>query len=114
MNLQGLIRQANSSFMKELLFDYEPLQALISMYNDQFLGSPQLQINVNFQSSNDVIAMIHNVASSDWFTSIETSGDKEGLTKTARAQEEEIPLCQLFQLSDIACAVNKIVLFIRD
>jgi hypothetical protein len=79
-NLQGLIRQANSSFMKELLFDYEPLQALISMYNDQFLGSPQLQINVNFQSSNDVIAMIHNVASSDWFTSIETSGDKEGLT----------------------------------
>jgi hypothetical protein len=79
-NLQGLIRQANSSFMKELLFDYEPLQALISMYNDQFLGSPQLQINVNFQSSNDVIAMIHNVASSDWFTSIETSGDKQGLT----------------------------------
>jgi hypothetical protein len=79
-NLQGLIRQANSSFMKELLFDYEPLQALISLYNDQFLGSPQLQINVNFQSSNDVIAMIHNVASSDWFTSIETSGDKEGLT----------------------------------
>jgi hypothetical protein len=79
-NLQGLIRQANSSFMKELLFDYEPLQALISMYNDQFLGSPQLQINVNFQSSNDVIATIHNVASSDWFTSIETSGDKHGLT----------------------------------
>ena len=79
-NLQWLIRQAHSSFMKELLFDYEPLQALISMYNDQFLGSPQLQISVNFQSSNDVIAMIHSVASSDWFTSIETSGDKQGLT----------------------------------
>jgi hypothetical protein len=79
-NMQAIIRQANSFLMKELLFDYEPLQSLISVYNDQFLGSPQLQISVNFQSCSDVVQMIHNVASSDWFTSIDTSSDKEGLS----------------------------------
>jgi hypothetical protein len=79
-NTQAIIHQANASLMKELLFDYEPLQSLISMYNDQFLGSPQLQISVNFQPCSDVIQMIHNVASSDWFTSLDSSADKDGLS----------------------------------
>lgn len=79
-NLQGIVRQANFSLMRELQFDYEPLQSLISIYNDQFLCSPQNQIKVNFHSCNDVVTMIHQVASSDWFCSNDTSGDKEGLS----------------------------------
>ncbi len=78
--MQETIRQANSSLMKELQFDYEPLQALTEIYNDQFMCSPQHQIGISFGSSDDVISTIHSVASSPWFTSIDTSDDKEGLT----------------------------------
>jgi hypothetical protein len=79
-NIQSVIRRANLSLMREFPFDYEPLQSWISIYNDQFLCSPQNQINVSFDSSVDVVAMIHKVASSTWFTSMDTSGDKEGLS----------------------------------
>ena len=78
--MQETIRQANSSLMKELQFDYEPLQALTEIYNDQFMCSPQHQIGINFGSSDDVISTIHSVAASPWFTSTDTSDDKEGLT----------------------------------
>jgi len=78
--MQNTIRQANSSLMRELQFDYEPLQALTEIYNDQFMGSPQHQIQINFGSSKDVVSMIHSVASSPWFTSIDTSDSKEGLS----------------------------------
>lgn len=78
--MQQAIRQANSSLMRELQFDYEPLQALIEIYNDQFMCSPQHQISISFGSSDDVVAAIHRVASSPWFTSVDTRDDKEGLT----------------------------------
>jgi hypothetical protein len=81
--LQNAIRVANSSFMRELQIDYEPLQALTEIYNNQFICSPQNQIQVNqvnFGSSKDVVSMIHSLASSPWFTSIDTSDDKDQLS----------------------------------
>ena len=78
--LQSAIREANSSLMRELQVDYEPLQALTEIYNDQFMCSPQHQIQVNFGSSKDVVSMIHSLASSPWFTSIDASDDKDQLS----------------------------------
>ncbi len=78
--MQETIRQANSSLMKELQFDYEPLEALTEIYNDQFMCSPQHQISIKFGSSDDVISTIHSVAASPWFSSIDGINDKEGLT----------------------------------
>lgn len=78
--LQNAIREANSSLMRELQVDYEPLQALTEIYNDQFICSPQNQIQVNFGSSKDVVSMFHSLASSPWFTSIDTSDDKDQLS----------------------------------
>jgi hypothetical protein len=80
LKLQKTIREANSSLMRELQVDCEPLQALTEIYNDQFMCSPQHQIQVDFGSSKDVVSMIHSLASSPWFTSIDTSDDKEQLS----------------------------------
>jgi hypothetical protein len=78
--LQKTIREANSSLMRELQVDHEPLQALTEIYNDQFMCSPQHQIQVDFGSSKDAVSTIHSLASSPWFTSIDTSDDKEQLS----------------------------------